>query len=158
MKINAFLKKTIVQWLLYAGGTLALGGLGGLLGGTTGFDTLQKPPLTPPAWAFPVVWSALYLLMGTAAFLISRTAAYNRTGSLWLYWIQVLVNALWPVLFFRLSLRLFALIWLLTLLLLVIILTIAFYRIRKNAAALLLPYIVWLLYAAYLNFGFYVLN
>lgn len=157
-KLCAILRKPLIQWIVYAGGSLLIGGIGGLLGGTSGFETLNRPPLTPPAWVFPVVWSLLYVLMGTAAYLISKITRSHTAAELKLYWFQLVVNALWPLIFFRLSWRLFAFVWLIVLLFAVIILTMAFYRKRKGAGYLLLPYIAWLLFAGYLNFGFYILN
>lgn len=138
---------------------LLAGAIGGLIGGTAGFDgVLIKPPLTPPGWVFPVVWTVLYILMGTAAWMVGKSGDDKAAPALRLYRIQLIVNVLWPLLFFRLSLRLPALLWLLLLIALIVGTIRRFYAIRPTAALLLLPYLAWCLFAAYLNLGFYLLN
>ena len=140
--------------LFFIGFTLLLGALGGLLGGASGFksfEALQKPPLTPPAAVFPIVWSALYLLMGIAAYLVWSSGDLDRGASLRMYFLQLLVNILWPLFFFRLQWRLFAFFWLLLLLA-------GFRYIRKSSYWLLVPYFLWVLFAGYLNLGIYLLN
>ena len=124
------------------------------------FDTLQKPPLSPPAWVFPVVWTVLYTLMGIASYLVytSNASHIDKDGALVVYGVQLAVNFLWSIIFFNLAMYRFALVWLLLLLLLVIATTVRFYNINKVAGGLFLPYIVWLLIAAYLNFQIIVLN
>jgi len=144
--------------IFFVGITLLIGGAGGLLGGTEGFDVLNKPPLTPPGWVFPVVWTILYSLMGWAAYLVWKANDIDGARSLRLYLLQLAVNALWPLFFFRLSWRLFAFFWILLLILLVSILLSSFRYIRRAAFWAILPYFLWLLFAAYLNLGFYLLN
>lgn len=121
---------------------------------------LGAAPLSPPGWVFPVVWTILYLLMGWASFLIWKSdapqAAKKRT--LGLYGVQLVVNFAWPLLFFRAGLYGFALIWLVILLVLVAETMLAFGRIDRRAAWLLAPYLLWLLFAAYLNAGVWLLN
>lgn len=148
--------KTLLFFLVY---TLGIGGgLGSLLGGNMGLDDLQKPPLAPPAWLFPVVWTILYVLMAVAAYLVCVSRDIDRSKPLRLYLLQVIVNALWPLFFFRLEWRLFAFVWLLVLIALVALVAWGFRPISKTAFYLLLPYLAWLLFAGYLNLGFYVLN
>ena len=138
--------------------TLGVGMLGGLLGGMSGFDTLRHPPLTPPGWVFPVVWTVLYLLMGLAAYLIWNTYDIDGPRVLRLYLAQLAVNALWPLFFFRLGWRLFAFFWLLLLLALLSLTMAGFRYIRKSSYWLLVPYFLWVLFAGYLNLGIYLLN
>lgn len=138
--------------------TLLVGSIGGLIGGTSGFRTLTAPPLTPPGWVFPIVWTILYVLMAVAAWLIHQSGDIDRDGALRLYFLQLVVNVLWPLLFFRLSWRLFALLWILLLIALIVLMILRFRAIRPLAAWLLLPYLAWCVFAAYLNFGFYLLN
>ena len=141
---------------------LAVGGLAAALtmGSMEQFAALAQPPLSPPGWVFPVVWTILYLLMGWASFLIWKSdapqAAKKRT--LGLYGVQLVVNFAWPLLFFRAGLYGFALIWLVILLVLVAETMLAFGRIDRRAAWLLAPYLLWLLFAAYLNAGVWMLN
>lgn len=148
----------IKAFLFFEGLTLVFGMLGGFLGGTSGFEGLTKPPLTPPAWVFPVVWTVLYLLMGLAAYLVWNSDDVDRAPPLRMYLLQLLVNSLWTFFFFRLQWRFFAFFWLLLLIALVTLTMTGFKYIRKAAYRLMLPYFFWLLFAAYLNLGFYLLN
>lgn len=151
-------KFQLKAYLLFLAVTLGIGYLGGLAGGISGFQNLQKPPLTPPAGAFPIVWSILYILMATAAYLVWNSGDLDRGASLRLYIVQLLVNALWPFFFFRLQWRLFAFFWLLLLIALITLTMAGFGYIRKSTYWLLAPYLAWTLFAAYLNLGFYILN
>ncbi len=139
-------------------GTLALGGLGALLGNTGVYGDLVKPPLSPPAWLFPVAWSILYVLMGIAAYLVWQANAVERSGALRFYLAQLIVNILWPLFFFRLEWRLFAFFWLLLLVALVSLTMVGFRALSKPAYYLLIPYMAWLIFAGYLNLGTYFLN
>lgn len=138
--------------------TLGVGFLGGLIGGASGFEELHKPPLTPPAAVFPVVWTILYFMMGAAAYLVWNANDIDGGRVLRLYLLQLLFNALWPLFFFRLQWRMFAFFWLLILIALVSLVLTGFKYIRKLAYRLMLPYFFWLFFAAYLNLGFYLLN
>ncbi len=127
------------------------------------FATLIKPPLAPPAAAFPIVWPILYLLMGIASWLVWRSLQSVRSTPasyhpLRLYAAQLAVNALWPLLFFNLRLRLFAACWLVLLLILIRLTMRSFARHDKKAARLLLPYFLWSCFALYLNIGYWLLN
>lgn len=156
MKRKSIDWKALLFFVIY---TFVIGaGLGSLLGGNLGFDGLTKPPLSPPAWVFPVVWTVLYALMSVAAYLVYVSEDIDRGPALRLYLLQVIVNGLWPLFFFRLEWRLFAFFWLLLLLALVILTTLKFRPISQIAFWLMVPYIVWLLFAAYLNLSFYILN
>ena len=153
------MRKALIICLLIP---LAVGGLAAWLtmDSMTQFAALAQPPLSPPGWVFPVVWTILYLLMGWASFLIWKSdapqAAKKRT--LGLYGVQLAANFAWPLLFFRAGLYGFALIWLVILLVLVAETMLAFGRIDRRAAWLLAPYFLWLLFAAYLNAGVWLLN
>jgi len=139
-------------------GTLALGALGALLGNTASYQAIIKPPLSPPAWLFPVVWSILYILMGVAAYLVWQANRTERSGALRLYAIQSVVNIVWPLFFFRLEWRLFAFFWLLLLVALVSLTMVGFRYLSRPAYYLLWPYMVWLMFAGYLNLATYFLN
>ena len=146
--------KPLLFFLVY---TLGLAALGAWLG-TADTSALVKPPLTPPDWLFPVVWTILYTLMAVAAYLVFESGDIDRGKALRLYLFQVLVNVLWPLFFFRLEWRLFAFLWLLFLLSLVLLTAWRFKPISRTAFTLLLPYVAWLVFAGYLNFAFYLLN
>lgn len=147
--------KALLFFLLY---TFILAGIGALLGGDTDVSSLNAPPLNPPSWLFPIVWSVLYFLMSIAAYLVYNSGDIDRPAPLRLYLLQVLVNSLWTLFFFRLEWRLFAFLWIVLLLILVALTMKGFKPISKPAFWLMVPYFLWLLFAAYLNFGYYLLN
>jgi len=121
------------------------------------YEALRKPPLTPPNWVFGLAWSFLYLCIAVAAWLVWR-ARRGATMPLALWALQLVLNALWSVLFFGLHRPGIALIEIAVLLALVVATTFAFFRVRSLAGALLVPYVVWLGFATYLNAGVWFLN
>ena len=137
---------------------LALGGIVGfLISGSMDYDTLNQPPLSPPSLLFPIVWTLLYVLMGVS-FGILRDKHLNDSNVKLIYYVQLIVNLLWPIAFFVLKWRLFAFIWILILDALVVLMIFTFYKRNKTAALLQLPYLAWVLFASYLNLGVYILN
>lgn len=117
-------------------------------------DGLIKPFLYPPQILFPIVWSILYFLMSVSFYIVYRK---DKSTSK-IYFLQLIVNSLWTVIFFGLKLRLLAFFWLLLIIILVIIMFVKFYKINKIAAYLLIPYLIWLFFAGYLNLAIYLLN
>ena len=147
--------------LIALGIPLAVGGLAALLsGGMSDYGAMNKPPLSPPGWVFPVVWSILYLLMGYASYRIwtSDAPSADKRRALLLYGAQLLANFIWPLLFFGGEMFLAALIWLVFLWILIFLSIRAFSKIDERAGDLLIPYILWVTFAAYLNLGIYLLN
>lgn len=141
---------------------LAVGGLSALftMDSMKDFERLNQPPLSPPGWLFPVVWTILFILMGISAYLIATSHASDkekRTTYI-VYGAQLFFNFLWSIIFFNRGDYLFAFIWLVALWLLIIANIILFYRISKPAGLLLLPYLLWVTFAGYLNFAIYLLN
>ena len=122
------------------------------------FSFLRQPFLAPPSFLFPIVWTILYLLMGYSSFLIYDSNNYNSSCCLLIYAINLGLNFLWTPIFFGLELRLFALIILIILDLVVVYMIICFYGVNKKAAYLQIPYLLWCLFATYLNFSIYLLN
>lgn len=124
------------------------------------FQRLNQPPLSPPGWLFPVVWTILYLLMGVASYLVftSGAAPADIRKALGLYALQLLFNFIWPLLFFNLQLYWPAFFWLLALWLLISTTLLHFGRITPPAAYLLSPYLLWVTFAGYLNLGIAMLN
>ena len=124
------------------------------------FQQLIKPPLSPPGFIFPIMWSILYILMGIASYLVltSNKPDYQITSALKFYGIQLFFNFFWSIIFFNFELYLFAFIWLIILLLLIIVTAYKFYDISKIAGYLLIPYILWVAFAGYLNIAIYLLN
>ncbi len=147
--------KVLLFFLAY---TFILAGLGVLLAGGFDLESLNQPPLAPPAWLFPVVWTVLYALMAIAAYRVFVSDDMDRGPALRLYLLQVIVNVLWPFLFFRLEWRLFAFFWLLLLIALVILTMVSFFRIDRVAFWLFVPYLAWVSFAAYLNLAYYLVN
>ena len=141
---------------------LAVGGLSAFLvrGGMEDYRALALPPLSPPGWLFPTVWTVLFLLMGTASYLASVSGGPKRPvqRALRLYAMQLAVNFLWPILFFGLGRYLLSFFWLLLLWLLIIRTVFLFFRLSRPAGLLLLPYLLWVTFAGYLNLGVYLLN
>lgn len=124
------------------------------------YKTLIQPPFAPPAWIFGPVWTLLFFLMGLAAYRIWMYSSINPNVSeaLTYYGIQLFLNFLWSILFFKLGLRGLAFVEILILLYFIIITTVKFYRIDKTAGYLLIPYILWAVFASILNFSIWQLN
>ncbi|MBO5059874.1 MAG: tryptophan-rich sensory protein [Clostridia bacterium] len=139
-------KSYIIQILI----ALAVGGLSALavMGNFSVYDEVIKPALAPPPIVFPIVWSILYILMGISSGIVHKTE--SRVP--FIYWLQLFVNFLWPIIFFNMQAYLFALIWLVLLWVLIIAMIVEFYKINKIAAFLQIPYLLWATFAAYLNF------
>lgn len=141
---------------------LAVGGLSALLtrDGMEKFESLKHPPLTPPGWLFPVVWTILFLLMGIASYLAANSGGDRKSvrGALALYGVQLGFNFMWSILFFNMGMFLFAFIWLVILWLLIFAAMVRFYMLSRPAGYLMFPYLLWVAFAGYLNFGVYLLN
>lgn len=141
---------------------VAVGGVSALLSrsGMENFSQLEQPPLSPPAWLFPVAWTVLYLMMGLASWKVLESGKPEgdvRKALQW-YGAQLAANFFWSIIFFRLELYLTAFLWLLLLWALILITLLQFRRIRSSAAWLLAPYLVWVTFAGYLNLGVWFLN
>ena len=157
MKIKPIKLKTL---LLYVVVTLLFGVVGALLGGNTSevYSTLIKPPLSPPGIVFPIVWSVLYALMGTGAYILSTEKAESVNFLLKIYWIQLILNVLWPLVFWQLNWYAVAAIIIAVLLALNLLFVILASKVNKVVSILFIPYLIWLAFALYLNIGIAVLN
>ena len=122
------------------------------------YAALNQPPLSPPGWVFPIVWTILFTLMGISAYLVFQSLSNRKDFPFTIYALQLVFNFFWPLIFFNSKQFLFALIWLIVLWFLILIMIIAFYRHNKLAAYLQIPYLVWVTFAAYLNAGVWLLN
>jgi len=151
--------KTYAFWIVLAE---AVGALSGWLArdGMEIFKTaIAQPPLSPPAFLFPIVWAILYALMGiSAARIYLSPPSANRSRGLNVYIAQLVVNFFWSLIFFNAQAFGFALIWLILLWILVLWMILLFYKMDPLAAKLQIPYLIWLTFAAYLNFGVWYLN
>ncbi len=139
-----------------------VGALAGILAGNS-FDFykgLAKPPLSPPGWIFPVIWTILYALMGISAYIIHASDADNdkKRNSFIIYGAQLAVNFFWTIAFFRLRSIGLSVGVILLLLVLITAMIIRFRRVSIAAAYLNIPYLLWTIFASYLNIGVFVLN
>ncbi|MBR2831692.1 MAG: tryptophan-rich sensory protein [Oscillospiraceae bacterium] len=139
---------------------LLVGGLSSLLirNSFSVYETEALPPLAPPPVVFPIVWAVLYILMGVSSYLIWRTGDQRRFTALTVYGVQLVMNFIWPLLFFEMREFLFAVIWLGLLFIAVLAMAILFKKLRPAAGILQIPYLLWLAFAFYLNLGVYLLN
>lgn len=141
---------------------LAVGGISAALTskGMTMYSSMEKPPLSPPAWVFSVAWTLLYIMMGLASYFIIVSEADPRSKAmvLTIYGIQLAMNFMWSIVFFNWGMFLFAFIWLVIMWALVCFCAFRFASISSIAGYLMSPYVLWLIFAAYLNFGAYMLR
>lgn len=148
-------KKLIIYILI----PLIAGGIGYLLGGGNNiYDSVKRPSFAPPDFLFPIVWTILYILMGISAYIVSNSSSTYKNLGLIIYYVQLVINSLWNLFFFRLNWFLFAFIWLILLLVLVIYMVYLFSKSDKKSAWLNVPYVLWLLFAAVLNFSVFWIN
>ena len=151
MKIN--IKKLAISILI----PLGLGFLVGLLSGSgDGYNEIIQPSFAPPGWLFPVIWSILYILMGVSDYLVKDNL--NTNSSLSIYKIQLVVNLLWSFIFFKFKLFLLSFLWIILLIFLVVNMIKKYISINKTSAYLQIPYLLWIIFAAILNFSIYLLN
>lgn len=125
------------------------------------YKTIDRPPLSPPSILFPIVWTILYVLMGISAALVysKKGVNYNNVSvSLAVYAISLFLNFWWSIIFFNARMYLFAFIWIILLIISVALTIYKYWGISKPAAVLQIPYLLWIIFAAYLNFGIYILN
>lgn len=125
------------------------------------YTALKTPPLSPPGWLFPIVWTILYTLMGISSALVkeNRKKDLNATACGRRYYtLSLIFNFLWSIVFFNLRWLLFAFIWLMVLLYLIIRTTLCYKKVSPLAAYLQIPYAVWVAFAGYLNFALWILN
>ena len=156
-------KEKLYGILFYIFTAEGIGALSALIAGNFSdfFLKYEKPPLLPPGWLFPVVWTALYAIMGYSAYLISRADAPKdvKKNALTVYWLQLAVfNFLWSILFFRFELLWVGFIDILLLLVSVCVMTVMFGRILPKAGWLNIPYIIWVAFATYLNLATAIIN
>ena len=138
---------------------LAVGAVSSFLSGNMiSSNSFNQSPLSPPAFLFPIVWTILYLLMGISSYLVYTSDSPLKTSALKIYGLQLAFNFFWSILFFRFSLYGAAFLWLLVMIILIVIMIYLFYKVRPLAAYLQIPYLLWCIFAAYLNYMIYQLN
>lgn len=155
-------KLNLKRFLISLAIPLLVGGLSALItsGNMDLYSKINAPPLAPPGWLFPVVWTILYTLMGVSVYLVwsSEVSYYKKQRAITLFALQLFLNFIWSPVFFNMQKFLAALIILTLLLVTTILMTIAFYKISKTAGLLQIPYVLWLAFAWYLNFAICLLN
>ena len=146
--------------ILVCQGTGAIGSLFTSPAISTWYATIQKPSFNPPNWIFAPVWILLFLLMGISLYLIwSKGFKHKGTKTaLFIFFVQLILNILWSILFFGLQSPLFAFIGIIILWFAILLTIISFYKVSKIAAYLLMPYIIWVSFASVLNFSILIIN
>lgn len=151
-------KKLIISLLI----PFAVGGLTAFLtrSDMEFYSTLDRPPLSPPGWLFPIVWGILYFLMGISLYLVwtSRARNHEKRAAFTIFGLQLFMNFLWSPVFFSMRRFLLAFIILVILWIFIIAMIIIFKRISRPAGLLQIPYLLWVTFAGYLNLGIYFLN
>ena len=149
-KIKVYIKSILIP--------VIIGGIVGIIiSKFIDYDTLIKPFLAPPAIIFPIVWTILYILMGISYGILKNAGLADENVDL-IYYLQLGINALWSIFFFVFDWKLFSFFWILLLILCVIAMIIRFECRNKVAGLLQIPYLLWLIFAAYLNLAIYILN
>ena len=145
----------LAGWLLVTFAAAALGAIASADAGTF-YAQLERPVWAPPAWVFGPVWTVLYALMGVSAWLVWRRAGFTRAHLVFLC--QLAVNALWSWLFFAWKQGALAFIEALVLWMLIAATAIAFWRLHRAAALLLVPYALWVAFAVVLTYAVWQRN
>ena len=150
----------ILRTIFYLFFPLFIGFLSSILSGDISafYEMLTKPAFAPPGFIFGIVWPILYILMGIAYYLVKKQNLFrDKDASFWHY-TQLFFNFFWSIIFFRFESLWFAFVWLVLLFISIIITFIKFREINKTSAYLLIPYILWVIFAGYLNLSFAILN
>ncbi len=152
----------IGAYIGFIGSALAVGGLSALLTmqNMDLYSEINTPPLAPPAILFPIVWTILYILMGISAALVytGEGSAARKRAALTTYGVSLVFNFAWSIIFFNMRAFLFAFVWLILLLFLIIKTIFDYKELRPVAAYLQIPYAAWVTFAGYLNFAIWILN
>lgn len=147
-----------VKKIFHALFPLIIGGIVGIItSNSMDYNDLIKPTLAPPEIVFPIAWTIIYLLIGISYKLLKEKGEVPKETQQ-LYYTQLIFNYLWTFIFFVFRLRLLSVLWIIILDILVIIMTYQFYKQNKLSGILLIPYVLWLLFATYLNISIYFLN
>ena len=121
------------------------------------YSQLEKSNFNPPDWVFAPVWTTLYFMMTLAVWIFWHSKSRD-TNTIYIYFIHILLNTTWSIVFFAMHNIFLALINLMILVLLIIVLTLRFKRVNNVSAYLMIPYLLWSCYALFLNFNLYLLN
>lgn len=122
------------------------------------YGRINTPPLAPPSWVFPVVWTVLFILMGVSSAIIYLSDSKIKYDALKIYAVSLALNFCWSLIFFNLGAYLFAFVWLVILWVFILLTILEYAKINKTAAYLQIPYLLWVTFAGYLTFAIYLLN
>ena len=148
----------MIKRIIYSLLPIIVGAIVGLItSGYMDYRDMIKPPLSPPGIVFPIVWTILYILMGISYFIATKDNEDNKELDQ-IYLLQLLVNFMWPIIFFALEMYFTAFLWIILLLILVIVMIKELLKVNKVSGYLQIPYLIWLLFATYLNLGITLLN
>lgn len=147
------IKRIIYSLIPIVGGVL----VGLIISGYMNYGDMVKPPLSPPSYIFPIVWTILYILMGISYFIATKDNGNDKELNQ-IYILQLLVNFFWPIIFFVLKMYFSAFFWIILLIILVIYMIKELLKNNKISGCLQIPYLIWLLFATYLNIGIFLLN
>lgn len=155
-----FSKKEFFTSLLFIVGIELIGFLSSILAGDipAEYALLIKPVLSPPDWVFGIVWTLLYAMMGLAAFLVYRIHTNASDKAMTSFTVQLALNFSWSIIFFRFEAFWVAFIVILLMDIIVAYTIYLFSKVQKTSAKLMIPYLIWILFATYLNFGIAILN
>ena len=147
------IKRIIYSLLPIVGGAL----VGLIISGYMNYGDMVKPPLSPPSYIFPIVWTILYILMGISYFIATKDKENDKDLNQ-IYLLQLFVNLFWPIIFFVLKMYFTAFLWIILLIILVIVMIKELLKNNKISGCLQIPYLIWLLFATYLNLCITLLN
>ena len=153
--------KKIIKYIFYLVTPLIVGFLSNALTSNSRdfYKELIKPPLAPPGYLFGIVWTILFILIGISYFLVKlKTEGIDISDIDFWYYLQLIINFFWSIFFFKNEALTFSFIWLVFLLIAVVITFLKFYKVNKISAYLLIPYILWIIFAGYLNLSVAILN
>lgn len=155
-------KKSMSTLLASLAIPLLIGGFSSFLtaGDMRNYEYFNHPPLSPPSWVFPVVWSILYVIMGLASYLVytSNAEPEQKRTALTLYAAQLVMNMFWTVLFFTYVQYLIALIWLVAMWVIILMTALRFYKINRLSGIMMGVLLIWTAFAGYLNYAYYVMS
>ncbi len=153
-------KFSLTDLLIFIVSTELVGAFSALISGDFNsiYTEIIKPPLSPPAWLFPVVWAVLYAIMGISAYMIYRSNNHLSEKAFKIYIIQLAVNFSWSIIFFKFRLMTVAAVVAVLLALLVGLMIYIFGKIKKSAGLINIPYLLWSIFASYLAIGTAILN
>ena len=152
--------KKVIQFTVCLLVPLAVGGVAAFLirNSMKMYENLRKPIGAPPSMLFPIAWTVLYILMGISLYLVYRSDSPFKKRCIILFALQLAINFVWPLLFFRGAMYFVSFIWLLLLWGVLLAMILAFNKVRPVAAWLQLPYLLWITFAGYLNLGIALMN